>query len=135
MRQFVESNAKLCNPDHIHVCDGSLEENKELLDGLEKAGRVKKLTKAGYDNWYVTWSVYDNPHYFVFFFSYLARTSKADVARVESNTYICTEHSEDTVPPTRDGVPSKLGNWMHPTKMDEKINGNFTGCMKGMKQC
>lgn len=63
--------------------------------------------------------------------SYLALTSKADVARVEANTFICSEKKEDTVPPTRDGLPSKLGNWMAPKDMDKRLEEYFTGCMKG----
>lgn len=51
VRQFVEENARLCNPDDIHVCDGSEEENREILDKLQSEGRLVKLTKPGYENW------------------------------------------------------------------------------------
>ena len=27
VREFVESSAKLCRPDQVHICDGSEEEN------------------------------------------------------------------------------------------------------------
>lgn len=49
VREFVEGNAKLCQPDHIHICDGSEEENRQLLDHMEAQGTIKRLKK--YDNW------------------------------------------------------------------------------------
>ena len=49
IRQFVEENAKLCQPDNIHVCDGSEEENTALVNQLLNIGMLKKLPK--YENW------------------------------------------------------------------------------------
>ena len=49
VKQFVEENAKICKPDNIHVCDGSVKENEKLLEQLQREGRLKKLMK--YDNW------------------------------------------------------------------------------------
>lgn len=48
-REFVESSAKLCQPDQIHICDGSEEENRQLLEHMEEQGVIKRLKK--YDNW------------------------------------------------------------------------------------
>ena len=31
VRKFVEDNAQLCQPEYIHICDGSEEENGRLL--------------------------------------------------------------------------------------------------------
>lgn len=49
VREFVESNAKLCQPDSIHICDGSEEENRQLLHQMEEQGTIRRLRK--YDNW------------------------------------------------------------------------------------
>lgn len=49
VRDFVEANAILCQPDSLHICDGSDEENRAILTQLEEQGMIKKLTK--YENW------------------------------------------------------------------------------------
>ncbi len=49
VRSFVEENAKVLQPDQIHVCDGSEEENQQLLRKLQDDGRLIKLKK--YENW------------------------------------------------------------------------------------
>ena len=64
--------------------------------------------------------------------SYLARTTPEDVARVEKQTYVCTEKKEDAVPEPKPGVESKLGNWKSPSDMDAELNTKFPGCMEGM---
>lgn len=51
VRTFVESSVALCQPDSLHICDGSDEENRAILTQLEEQGMIKKLPK--YDNWYV----------------------------------------------------------------------------------
>lgn len=64
-------------------------------------------------------------------FSWLARTNPADVARVESKTFISTDRREDTIPTPADGVKGTLGNWMSPQDMDKAIMERFPSCMKG----
>lgn len=49
VREFVERSAKLCQPDDIHICDGSEQENRQLLELMEAQGTLKRLKK--YDNW------------------------------------------------------------------------------------
>lgn len=49
VRNFVEENAKIMQPEDIHVCDGSEEENAQLVQKLQKDGRLIKLQK--YENW------------------------------------------------------------------------------------
>lgn len=51
LREFVESSVSLCQPDSLHVCDGSDEENRTILAQLEEQGMIKRLRK--YENWYV----------------------------------------------------------------------------------
>ena len=51
VKQFVLDHVQICQPDKVHVCDGSLKENQMILEKLQKDGRAVKLTK--YDNWSV----------------------------------------------------------------------------------
>ncbi|XP_034021868.1 phosphoenolpyruvate carboxykinase, cytosolic [GTP] isoform X2 [Thalassophryne amazonica] len=111
LREFLEANVNLCQPDSIHICDGSDEENRAILTQLEKQGMMKKLQK------------YDN--------CWLARTDPRDVARVESKTLIVTQNQRDTVPLPLGGGVSQLGHWMSPEEFDKAMAHRFPGCMKG----
>lgn len=111
VKAFVEESVAICQPDQVHICDGSEMENKMLLKRMLEAGTIIPLPK------------YEN--------CWLARTNPADVARVESKTFICTEHREETIPTTRDGIKGTLGNWISPEDMDAAVQARFPGCMKG----
>ena len=63
--------------------------------------------------------------------SYLALTSKADVARVESKTYICMDKERDAHPIPKAGVKAITANWRDPQDMRREIADNFNGCMQG----
>lgn len=65
------------------------------------------------------------------FCSWLALTNPADVARVESRTFMCTRNKRDTIPKTMPGVKGTLGNWMSLEDMDKAIEERFPGCMEG----
>ena len=65
------------------------------------------------------------------FISYVCSTDPADVARVESRTFICTPEKYETVPRTVEGVKCTLGNWMDPDKMESELADRFPGCMQG----
>ncbi|EDX07693.1 phosphoenolpyruvate carboxykinase [GTP] [Drosophila simulans] len=111
VRAFVEEGIALCQPDQVHICDGSEQENKMLIKSLLEAGTIVPLPK------------YDN--------CWLARTNPADVARVESRTFICTDRREETIPTPVEGVKGTLGNWISPSDMDAAVQQRFPGCMKG----
>lgn len=49
LRDFIEQSARLCQPDSLHICDGSEEESRRVLALLEEQGMIKKLTQ--YENW------------------------------------------------------------------------------------
>jgi phosphoenolpyruvate carboxykinase (GTP) len=111
IRAFIEESVTLCQPDKIHIADGSERENINLLKLLQEQGTIIPLAK------------HEN--------GFLARTNPADVARVESKTFICTEKREDTIPTPRKGVVGKLGNWISPAGYNAAIQARFPGCMKG----
>lgn len=49
VQHYVEDNVKLCQPDTIHICDGSDRENQMLLYILQRDGMIRPLPKM--DNW------------------------------------------------------------------------------------
>ena len=49
IREYVQEKIILCQPSNFHVCDGSEQENQELLDAMEQAGVIRRLKK--YKNW------------------------------------------------------------------------------------
>uniref|UniRef100_A0A8C3LIK6 Phosphoenolpyruvate carboxykinase, cytosolic [GTP] n=1 Tax=Chrysolophus pictus TaxID=9089 RepID=A0A8C3LIK6_CHRPC len=110
VREFIESNAKLCLPESIHICDGSEEENKKILDIMVEQGMIKKLSK------------YEN--------CWLALTNPRDVARIESKTVIITQEQRDTIPIPKTGT-SQLGRWMSEEDFEKAFNTRFPGCMQG----
>ncbi|XP_070496294.1 phosphoenolpyruvate carboxykinase [GTP]-like [Chironomus tepperi] len=111
LKTFIEENARLCQPDNIHICDGSEAENETMLASMQAAGTISPLPK------------YDN--------CWLARTNPADVARVESRTFICTEKREDAVCTPAEGVTGMLGNWISPVDYESSIMKRFPGSMRG----
>ncbi|XP_001360943.2 phosphoenolpyruvate carboxykinase [GTP] isoform X1 [Drosophila pseudoobscura] len=111
VKQYVEKCVDLCQPERVHICDGSAGESKLLQGLMLKQGTILPLPK------------YDN--------CWLARTNPADVARVESKTFICTERREQTVPVTPKATPGTLGNWISEADLQAAIGERFPGCMKG----
>lgn len=101
----------LCQPESIHICDGGNREYKMLIRLLQNHGTIVPLPK------------YEN--------CWLARTNPADVARVESKTFICTPKRSETIPTTRNNMPGKLGNWISEVDMVKAIGDRFPGCMRG----
>ncbi|MBO4520912.1 MAG: phosphoenolpyruvate carboxykinase (GTP) [Alphaproteobacteria bacterium] len=101
---WVEKMAELCQPDAVHWCDGTKEENDSLCQLLVKKGTFIKLNEQKRPN------------------CYLARSNPSDVARVEARTFICSEREIDAGP---------TNNWANPKEMKEKLHSLFKGCMHG----
>ncbi len=104
LAQWLQEMQDLCQPDSVEICNGGSEEYDRMWDLLLDAGVAKKLNPDKRAN------------------SYLVRSDPADVARVESATYICTEHQADAGP---------NNNWVAPADMRGRLNGLFDGCMRG----
>ena len=102
--RWVEAQAKLCQPDNIFWCDGSVEEKELLTAEAVTKGILVKLNQSKLPG------------------CYYHRSNPNDVARVEQCTYICTP-MEDEAGPTN--------NWMPPKAMYAKMRALCDGAMKG----
>ena len=101
---WLEKMKDLCQPDAVVICDGSTQEYNRMWGLLLDAGVAKKLNEEKKPN------------------SYLVRSDPADVARVESRTYICSDDEHDAGP---------NNNWIEPDQMRSTLKGLFDGCMRG----
>ncbi|MBV7296052.1 phosphoenolpyruvate carboxykinase (GTP) [Corynebacterium sp. TAE3-ERU12] len=102
--RWIGEVVELTTPDSVVFADGSDEEWDRLCAEMIEAGTVVKLNEEKRPN------------------SYLARSNPADVARVESRTFICSE-TEDGAGPTN--------NWADPAKMKAEMSEHYRGSMKG----
>ena len=104
LHAWIDEMAALCRPDQVVWCNGSREEYNAMWDILLESGAAIKLDETKRPN------------------SYLVRSHPADVARVESRTFICSGNKEDAGP---------TNNWEDPKAMRAKLNSLFKGCMRG----
>lgn len=102
--EWVEKARNMTQPDQVQVIIGTEEESEAIYDKLVAHGTMERLNPEKRPG------------------SYLTRTDPADVARVEKQTYICSEKEIDA------GITN---NWVEPSKMRKTMEENFTGCMKG----
>ena len=101
---WIKEIEELCQPEQVHLCDGSQAEYDLLCQELVDQGTFLKLNEELRPG------------------SFLCRSDPSDVARVEDRTFICSENEKDA------GVTN---NWVEPSEMRTKLSGLFEGCMKG----
>ena len=102
LKGWLQHWIDLCTPDKVVFFDGSEWMYNEIADQMVKTGAFIKLAKPAN--------------------SYMARSDKSDVARVEERTYICSEKEEDAGP---------TNHWKAPAEMKAEFNELFKGCMVG----
>jgi len=49
VRAYIQETTSLCEPQNIHICDGTETENSLLLRLMVQQGTIQALPK--YDNW------------------------------------------------------------------------------------
>ncbi|MBR4613661.1 MAG: phosphoenolpyruvate carboxykinase (GTP) [Kiritimatiellae bacterium] len=102
LKSWLQGWVDLCKPTDVYICNGSKEEYDSLCDLMVKTGTFIKLkTPAN---------------------SYLARSDKSDVARVEERTFICSKTEKDA------GVTN---HWKETGEMMAEFNKVFDGAMQG----
>ncbi|HJC84780.1 MAG TPA: phosphoenolpyruvate carboxykinase (GTP) [Candidatus Corynebacterium faecigallinarum] len=101
---WIAEAVELFQPESVVFVDGSRDEWDRLTGELVEAGTIIKLNEEKRPN------------------SFLARSNPADVARVESRTFICSEDQEGAGP---------TNNWAPPAAMKEEMTEQYRGSMKG----
>ena len=94
LQDWVDSVAKLTQPESIHWCNGSDAENKRLINEMQRSGDLLELDSVSYPN------------------CYLHRSDPGDVARVEHLTFVCPKSEQDAGP---------NNNWRAPAEMKESL--------------
>jgi phosphoenolpyruvate carboxykinase (GTP) len=101
---WVNKMAKLCEPNKIHWCDGSDEENRLFINQLVESKKARPLNEK------------KRPNSYAFF------SDPSDVARVENRTFIASRRKSDAGP---------TNNWVKPSELKKTMKALYQGSMRG----
>ncbi len=101
---WIEEIRLQCEPDAVHLCDGSDAEYDRLCALMVAGGTFIRLDEKKRPN------------------SYLCRSDPGDVARLEHRTFVCCADEVDAGP---------TNNWAEPAAMRAELAPLFAGCMRG----
>lgn len=104
LKRWLEKMIDLCQPEDVHLCDGSEEEYNQMTEKLVDKGTFIRLNPEKWPN------------------SFACFSDPSDVARVEDRTYICSINRSDAGP---------TNNWVEPKQMKKTLDPLLKGCMKG----
>jgi phosphoenolpyruvate carboxykinase (GTP) len=104
LERWVEETAALTRPQRVVWCDGSEQENRQLVDGMLQDGTLLPLNAAVAPG------------------CTLHRSHPSDVARTEQLTFISSLKAGDAGP---------TNNWMSPQDAKAKVGPLFAGAMQG----
>eukprot|EP01083_Nonionella_stella_P061154 159444_1 len=104
LKTWINERIHLFQPARVHLCDGSDKEFSDLIQLQINQGTLIKLNEKLRPN------------------SYMARSDKDDVARLEDKTFICSDSKVDAGP---------TNNWKDPTEMTQVMNDLFGNSMRG----
>ncbi len=104
LEQWVEEVARTTRPRRIVWCDGSEQQQQEVVEQMLREGSTLRLNPQTYPN------------------CLLHRSHPNDVARTEHVTFICTREKDDAGP---------TNHWMSPAEAKQKVGALFSGAMTG----
>ncbi len=102
LNQWVQEVVGMCQPDSVCWCDGTSSEYDRLMALMVDSGSAIPLKKR--------------PNSFLF------RSDRSDVARVEDHTYISTPSQVEAGP---------TNNWVNPDELKRTMKALYAGCMQG----
>ena len=104
LNAWIHTYASLTGAESVHWCDGSEQENTDLVKQMLITGDLIALNPQTHSN------------------CFLHRSSPSDVARVEHLTFVCTSNEIDAGP---------NNHWMAPEAGKAKMAELYKDCMKG----
>jgi phosphoenolpyruvate carboxykinase (GTP) len=104
LQAWIDEVVALTRPDHVHWCDGSEGEYRQLIDTMLADGSLVELNQDTHPG------------------CYLHRSDPRDVARVEHLTFVCSRDREDAGP---------NNHWIDPDRAHAQMDALFAGCMRG----
>jgi phosphoenolpyruvate carboxykinase (GTP) len=104
VRRWVDDAARLCRPDDVVWCDGSVDERERLTREAVRAGELLPLDQGKLPG------------------CYLHRSAPNDVARTEHLTFICSREKDDAGP---------TNNWMAPAEGYDRLTQILRSSMAG----